>query len=224
MVRPSSGVMGVRTGFLWGLLAACALTAFVGSRAWTRSRSGSSEPAAPTESPAPRRMTGSTPGGQRPSQRPRRRRPTQGREGQGSPQGRQGQGSPQGAKGKDRLLGGKGKDRLFGGKGADRLKAVDNRKDRAVNAGPGKDLCVIDQVDLSLLRHCEKAKVTNRRGGQVRSVPALAPVPAFASGTPAASPAAARFRPASSRSTATARTQRRHVSGGGGVGPLRAPG
>jgi hypothetical protein len=64
-----------------------------------------------------------------------------------------------GSRGKDRIKGAKGKDRLSAGKGADRLKAVDDRKDRAVNGGPGNDVCTIDQADLPLLKNCEQAKV-----------------------------------------------------------------
>jgi hypothetical protein len=66
-----------------------------------------------------------------------------------------------GSRGKDRLKGAKGKDWLAGGKGADRLNAVDGRKDAAVNAGAGNDVCVIDQPDLSLLENCERTKVKN---------------------------------------------------------------
>ena len=70
-----------------------------------------------------------------------------------------------GSKGRDRISGGRGKDRRAGGKGRDRLNAVDGKKDGAVNAGPGKDVCVIDQADLPLLKNCEKAKVKNGGGG-----------------------------------------------------------
>ena len=70
-----------------------------------------------------------------------------------------------GSNGRDRLTGGKGKDRLKGGKGKDRLKAVDGKRDRAVNAGAGKDVCTIDHADLRVLKNCEKAKVRNRPGG-----------------------------------------------------------
>lgn len=91
--------------------------------------------------------------------------------------GRGGADRLKGAKGKDRLEGAKGRDRLRGGKGADRVKAVDGRKDRAVNGGAGKDLCVIDQADLSLLRNCEKTKVRNRRGGGPSPGPGPGPGP-----------------------------------------------
>jgi Ca2+-binding RTX toxin-like protein len=70
-----------------------------------------------------------------------------------------------GSRGKDRIKGAKGKDRLAGGKGADRLNAVDGRRDRVVNGGPGKDVCRIDQVDLSGLKNCERAKFASGGGG-----------------------------------------------------------
>jgi hypothetical protein len=70
-----------------------------------------------------------------------------------------------GSKGKDRLNGAKGKDRLAGGRGADRLNAVDKRRDRKVDGGPGRDVCTIDQADLPLLESCERVKVKNGGGG-----------------------------------------------------------
>jgi hemolysin type calcium-binding protein len=70
-----------------------------------------------------------------------------------------------GSRGRDRISGGPAKDRLAGGKGGDRLNAVDGKKDAAVNAGPGKDVCVIDRADLALLKNCEKAKVKNGTPG-----------------------------------------------------------
>jgi hypothetical protein len=75
--------------------------------------------------------------------------------------GRAGGDRLKGSRGKDRIKGARGKDRLSGGKGADRLNAVDDRKDRAVNGGPGNDVCTIDQADLPRLKDCEKAKVKN---------------------------------------------------------------
>jgi RTX calcium-binding nonapeptide repeat (4 copies) len=73
-----------------------------------------------------------------------------------------------GSRGRDRIKGAKGKDRLAGGKGADALNAVDGKRDRAVNGGPGKDVCAIDQADLPVLKNCDKAKVRN--GGKGRSL------------------------------------------------------
>ena len=79
--------------------------------------------------------------------------------------GRRGGDRLKGARGKDRIKGAKGKDRLLAGKGRDRVKAVDNKRDRAVNGGAGKDVCVIDHADLRVLKNCEKAKVRNGPGG-----------------------------------------------------------
>jgi hypothetical protein len=75
--------------------------------------------------------------------------------------GRAGGDRLKGGRGKDRIKGARGKDRISAGKGADRLNAADDRKDRAVNGGPGNDVCTIDQADLPRLRNCEKAKVKN---------------------------------------------------------------
>ena len=49
--------------------------------------------------------------------------------------------------GNDRVKGRGARDRLFGGRGADRLNAVDGRRDRVVNGGPGKDVCRVDAAD-----------------------------------------------------------------------------
>ena len=160
----------------------------------TRPRSGWSEPAAATGSPAPRRPTGSTLGVA-----------TTGSTAAGVATGSR---EP---RGKDRIKGAKGKDRLLAGKGADRLKAVDDKKDRAVNGGAGKDVCTIDQADLAVLKNCEKAKVRNGPGAAGRRPEG--------DEARAASPAAARFPPASSRSMArSAEATTGTVSGGGGVG------
>jgi Ca2+-binding RTX toxin-like protein len=78
--------------------------------------------------------------------------------------GRRGGDRVKGSRGKDRIKGGRGRDRLSAGKGADHLNAVDGKRDRAVNGGPGKDVCTIDQADLPLLKNCETARVKN--GGQ----------------------------------------------------------
>jgi hypothetical protein len=61
-----------------------------------------------------------------------------------------------GGKGRDRIVGGKGADRHLGGAGADVLKAVDGRRDRAINGGPGTDRCIVDTArELSIVRGCE---------------------------------------------------------------------
>jgi hypothetical protein len=73
--------------------------------------------------------------------------------------GRAGRDRLKGSRGKDRLKGGRGKDRLSGGKGRDRLNAFDNRKDRRINGGPGRDVCTIDQADLPKLKNCDRVRV-----------------------------------------------------------------
>jgi RTX calcium-binding nonapeptide repeat (4 copies) len=66
--------------------------------------------------------------------------------------------------GDDRIQGRVGRDRLSGGRGADRLNAVDGRRDRVVNGGPGKDVCRVDAIDQARMRGCETVKV-GRPGG-----------------------------------------------------------
>jgi Ca2+-binding RTX toxin-like protein len=66
--------------------------------------------------------------------------------------------------GNDRIKGGGGRDRLLGGRGADRLNAVDGRRDRVVNGGPGKDVCRVDPTDQTRMKGCETVKV-GRAGG-----------------------------------------------------------
>ena len=79
--------------------------------------------------------------------------------------GRQGGDRISGSRGKDHVKGGKGKDRLFAGKSADHLNAVDGKADRAVNGGPGKDVCAIDEADLAVLKGCERTEVASSGGG-----------------------------------------------------------
>jgi Ca2+-binding RTX toxin-like protein len=66
--------------------------------------------------------------------------------------------------GRDRLSAGRGRDRLVGGRGADRLNAVDGRRDRVVNGGPGTDVCRVDAADQASIKGCETVKV-GRPGG-----------------------------------------------------------
>ena len=66
--------------------------------------------------------------------------------------------------GRDRVVGGRGADRLLGGRGADRLYAVDGRRDRVINGGPGKDLCRIDPADRVNTKRCETVIVTKKGG------------------------------------------------------------
>ena len=61
--------------------------------------------------------------------------------------------------GDDRIKGRGGRDRLLGGRGADRLNAVDGRRDRVVNGGPGRDVCRVDAIDRARMKGCETVKV-----------------------------------------------------------------
>jgi Ca2+-binding RTX toxin-like protein len=61
--------------------------------------------------------------------------------------------------GADRIRGRGGRDRLLGGRGADRLNAVDSRRDRVVNGGPGKDVCRVDALDRARMKGCETVKI-----------------------------------------------------------------
>jgi RTX calcium-binding nonapeptide repeat (4 copies) len=66
--------------------------------------------------------------------------------------------------GADRIRGRGGPDRLLGGRGADRLNAVDSRRDRVVNGGPGKDVCRVDALDRARMKGCETVKI-GKAGG-----------------------------------------------------------
>jgi RTX calcium-binding nonapeptide repeat (4 copies) len=66
--------------------------------------------------------------------------------------------------GNDRIRGRGGRDRLRGGRGADRVNAVDGRRDRLVNGGPGKDICRVDAIDRAKMKGCETVKV-GKAGG-----------------------------------------------------------
>lgn len=70
--------------------------------------------------------------------------------------GRGGNDALNGGKGRDKIAGGAGADRHLGGPGADTLKAADNKRDKAINGGPGNDRCIIDSaLELSVVRGCE---------------------------------------------------------------------
>ena len=78
--------------------------------------------------------------------------------------GRRGRDRLSGGPGSDRLSGGPGRDRLSGGRGADRLNAVDGRRDRVVNGGPGKDVCRVDAADKANTKGCETVKIVTAGG------------------------------------------------------------
>ena len=96
--------------------------------------------------------------------------------------GRGGRDRLSGGPGRDRLSGGRGRDRLSGGRGADRLNAVDGRRDRVVNGGPGKDVCRVDAVDRAKMKGCETVKIG--RGGGPGGGPGGPAVPAAARSAP----------------------------------------
>jgi hypothetical protein len=59
-------------------------------------------------------------------------------------------GGPQG----DIVVGGPGSDRHLGGAGNDVLKANDGRRDRVIDAGSGTNRCIVDTIELSIVRGC----------------------------------------------------------------------
>jgi len=67
--------------------------------------------------------------------------------------------------GADRVIGRGGKDRLSGGRGGDRLNALDGQRDRAISGGAGRDVCRIDDSDLSVVKGCETVKIGKDTGG-----------------------------------------------------------
>ncbi len=78
-----------------------------------------------------------------------------GRDGGDTIKGRGGKDVMRGGSGNDMLDGEGGKDRFNGGGDNDTLKAVDGKRDRRINGGPGDDTCEIDQIDLNRIRACE---------------------------------------------------------------------
>src|SRR5215211_7552382 len=68
----------------------------------------------------------------------------------------------------DTLLGGAGVDRHFGGAGNDLLKAADGRRDAAIDGGPGTNKCIVDTLELSIVRNCGSVQASTpgqRPGG-----------------------------------------------------------
>lgn len=71
--------------------------------------------------------------------------------------GRGGNDSLVGGKGRDKLIGGAGADRHTGGPGNDTLRAADGRRDKVINGGAGRNICIIDTaLELSIVRGCSK--------------------------------------------------------------------
>jgi len=62
-----------------------------------------------------------------------------------------------GGKGRDKLTGGAGADKHLGGPGNDTLRAADGRRDKVINGGAGRNICIIDTaLELSIVRGCSK--------------------------------------------------------------------
>lgn len=80
--------------------------------------------------------------------------------------GKGGNDTLKGGKGRDKIKGGKGADRHLGGKGNDTLRAADNRLDKAINGGLGKDTCIIDTaLELAIVKGCETVQAGGGPGG-----------------------------------------------------------
>lgn len=78
-----------------------------------------------------------------------------------------------GGKGKDKLIGGPLGDTLIGGPGADShsggsgndlLNAADGRPDRVIDGGPGANKCIVDTLELSVIRNCGTVQASTPGG------------------------------------------------------------
>jgi Ca2+-binding RTX toxin-like protein len=68
----------------------------------------------------------------------------------------------------DTLVGGAGVDRHFGGAGNDLLKTADGRRDAVIDGGTGTNKCIIDTLELSIVRNCGSVQASTpgqRPGG-----------------------------------------------------------
>jgi hypothetical protein len=142
MLRTGSGIAGIRTRMLLGLAAIGVLAtviALAGEPAFAKLLVGTNGVDRIVGTAKPDRIKA--------------------RGGNDRVNGRQGGDRISGSKGKDRIKGARGKDRLLAGRGADKLNAADGNTDRAVEGGPGRDVCAIDRADLSVLKSCEKVRV-----------------------------------------------------------------
>jgi Ca2+-binding RTX toxin-like protein len=80
--------------------------------------------------------------------------------------GKRGNDKLRGGKGGDLVRGGKGVDRHLGGPGNDVLKAADGRRDGLIDGGSGTNRCIVDVVELSIVRNCGTVQGTTPGGGQ----------------------------------------------------------
>jgi hypothetical protein len=71
-----------------------------------------------------------------------------------------------GGKGGDKVVGGKGVDRHLGGPGNDVLKAADGRTDSVIDGGSGTNRCIVDVMELSIVRNCGTVQATTPGSGQ----------------------------------------------------------
>ena len=92
--------------------------------------------------------------------------------------GKRGNDRLNGGKGSNRVLGGKGNDKVIGGPlgdtlvggagvdshvggaGNDLLNAVDGRRDSVIDGGSGTNKCVVDILELSIVRNCGSVQGT----------------------------------------------------------------
>ena len=84
--------------------------------------------------------------------------------------GKGGNDTLRGGKGGDLVVGGKGVDRQLGGPGNDVLKAVDGRRDSVIDGGSGTNRCIVDVVELSIVRNCGTVQASTP-GGQTPGGP-----------------------------------------------------
>jgi Ca2+-binding RTX toxin-like protein len=66
----------------------------------------------------------------------------------------------------DTLIGGAGVDSHVGGAGNDLLKAADGRRDRVIDGGTGTNKCIVDTLELSIVRNCGSVQGTTPGPGQ----------------------------------------------------------
>jgi Ca2+-binding RTX toxin-like protein len=66
----------------------------------------------------------------------------------------------------DTLIGGPGVDRHFGGAGNDLLNAADGRRDSLIDGGSGTNRCIVDILELSIVRNCGSVQGSTPGPGQ----------------------------------------------------------
>ena len=66
----------------------------------------------------------------------------------------------------DTLIGGAGVDRHFGGPGNDLLNAADGRRDSLIDGGAGTNRCIVDILELSIVRNCGSVQGSTPGPGQ----------------------------------------------------------